>query len=511
MAAEDKLQERYYELLRLQRRVNQSLDTQIEESRQGLDDANQSLQREVDKLVRLDADPEIFKAIARAAWEAPDSQGFAKLAREIEAKIRLNKLTVQYGEPAAFRNIIKETGQKLDDREKDLTRLEGSIERLEKRLKPIQDFNRKNSVEISMMTRDDIANSSWWENLESNAFTRAKKVVKGYNAKYQSNVYDDIDSLGKKRKEAEGLQAEISLLEDKKFQQLAAYKEVRDVQQVLSASGAKQGGKVDLEGFQAELCKRLANDSFITCFAQQTPSGIAGPVILAALTAQVRQKIQDGLTGYKEQVHETTELLEGPIGTIARAVKTDSAIDGIERDIKSQAVLAGYFCECAAAAGKSLSQFRPDHTEGPVSLNRDMQMHMTINGKVDAAYIHEVCGMDRVLARYFNVGSNGQAAPDFKTVLSDPQAIDRMDRHYAKFLREMAADEDVNAAGFAAGQFDVISFEQFLGRYFPAGTTHQEVAEALKGEAREVEQVEQERTKMGISPEGPRLPEFGAG
>ena len=168
--------------------------------------------------------------------------------------------------------------------------------------------------------------------------------------------------------------------------------------------------------------------------------------------------------------------------------------------------MAGYLCESASAAFESLNDFQPDHTEGPVSLTRDIQMHMLVDGHVDPAYLHQTCGLDHLLTKYFNVNA-ARPEPDFASVLGNPVSVERIDRRYAGFLKDNAGDDEVRAAGFNAGQFDTYSIERFLlNRYFNASATKEDIIAALREEAGKVTSVQDQRESMGIPPNGPELP-----
>jgi|GEM_PF-2607319 len=512
-APQDDIQERYYGLLRLQRRVNKVLDAQAEEGESELSTAQETLKREVDKLVRLDADPAVFRAIERAAWEASGSQEFAKLARETDAKMRLAAFTAQHGSPPAFRKAIADSEAALKQKEENLQTLEKNLAIYKERLKPIFAYNHNgdyNALKICEENRKEIENTGFFTKEKVQA---AANVVYAYNkANGHYHNYDckhclnDMASLAATEKEIEALKPQIVHHTDLHYRKAGAYRELRDVQRILHECGADEAKPADMEAFQSGLRERLLDPNFLSCFARNTVSGAGGEVLLAAQGVTVRQQIHDHLSSYRKQVADTTALLEGPIGSIARATGVQRAIDGIEKDIRAQALMAGYLSICAADALKSLASFRPDEIEGPASLRRDIQIHMAANGGVDPAWVHEVLQMDRALTAVFNVSAT-RPEPRIADVLKNPVSVERIDRHYAAFLRENAADEEVNASGFAAGQFDLVSFEKFLGRYFPAGTNYDQLAAALATEAGEIEEVENERAAAGITP-GARLPEF---
>lgn len=518
MSSQDSVPEKYYELLRLQRRVNKVLDVQVQDGAAELAAANEGLKREIDKLVRLDADTAIFRAIERAAWEAPDSGSFARLARETEAKVRLKLLTAEHGAPPAFRKSIRDSEQAIEQKEQRLKTLEESVAKLGEQLAPVFEHNNNYSgLRIAAENREKIEAAGFFAKLNDEKLAATCNVVSTYAGQYaywegqnqyKANCFDDMARLAAEKKEIEGLRPEIEFLMDKHYQRLGAYREVRDVQRILQECGAEEKKPVDLAAFQQELCMRLQDGNFLNCFARETASGVGGGVILAALGVTLRRQVNDRLTAYQKQVREATTLLEGPIGTIARATRVERAIEGIERDIRAQALMTGYLCISAADTLKALSSFRPEQAEGPASLKRDIQIHLAANGGVDPAFIHEVFGMDRTLAGIFNVNA-ARPVPRFREILANPVAAERIDRHYAAFLRENAGDEEVHGAGFAAGQFDIISFERFLGRYFPAGTTYDQLAAALASEAESIEAVDDRRESMGISRGGPRLPDLG--
>lgn len=506
------LQDRYYKLLTLQKRVNHVLEIQADDGAAELRAADVTLAREVDKMLRLDSDPEIFKAIVRASWEAPDSEGFIKLAKITDAKIRLKALKGKYGTPSAFRKSIKAREEDICQKDDDLVNVQRNVKKLEKQLAPIVEHNQdRYTLNISAHSREKIEESGFWDRVDpdnvfgSSNVGAAYKIVSAYKDKYwHSNCFDDMEELSRQKDKIKELTSEIDTMQDKHYQNLAAYKDVRDLQKVLKGYDVGENSSINLTAFQEGFCKRLGDDDFIACFARETGSGVGGSIILAALTARIRHKIHDNLMAYKENVNETTKILEGPIGTIAKALNAERAIDGIERDINSQAMMAGYLCTCAAAAFKSLSSFRPEHTEGPISLKHDIHFHMVVDGGIDPAYIHEAYGMDRILTKHFNVNVT-RPQPDFQKVLENPAAIERIDRHYAGFLRDHANDESVNTAGFSAGQFDDLSVQQFLGRYFNAGATQGEIKEELEKEASKVKENEKRIEKMEIKPDGPKM------
>ncbi len=370
---------------------------------------------------------------------------------------------------------------------------------------------------ITAGNRKKLEDAGFFSKMGDESLAKACEAISTYNKKngvrrgdyfHKANCFDDMDRLEAEKEELKGLEPEVEFLKDKHYRSLAAYKEVRDLDQVLADCGADKKKAVDLNSFQEEFCARLHDEKYIACFARNTASGVGGAVILAALGASIRKKIQDNLTGYQENVREMTGHLEGPIGILAKNTAEQRPLDGIEQDIKSQALMAGYLCETAAAAFKSLTSFRPDHTEGPVSLGRDINMHMSVNGKVDPAYIHEICGMDRVLSKYFNVNAR-RPEPNFAEVLGNPDAVERIDRRFAKYLKDNANDEHVQDSGFSAGQFSTDSIELFLfNRYFAASASKEDVIEALEEEAKKVTEVQDEREKLGISRNGPDIQGF---
>jgi len=518
VSSEDRVNEKYYDLLRLQRRVNKTLDIHAGEAATALKEAEEGLAREVDRMIREDADASLFHAIEAAAQEVPDAAGFIRLAKETEAKVLLRYLSKEHGAPPAFRQSIQDSEHAIGEKEERLKALEANVAKLEKQLQPVRDHNSKNHMNINEANREAIEGAGFFAKLNNEYLSEACSVTSAYASahatwngqnKVYGNCFDDIKRLNAAKKEIEGLGPEIGFLYDQHYRRLGAYREMRDVQRTLADLGADEKKPADMAGFQQELCKRLRDPAFLTALSRHLPAGAGGDTVLAALGVMLRQDIVSNLENYRKQVRETTALLEGPIGTIAKATRVEDAIEGIGTDIRAQGVMAGYLCISAAEALKSIAAFRPEHKEGPASLRRDLLMHMATGGQVDPAYIHEVFRMDNALTRIFNVNA-AQPMPRFSEILASPVSVERVDRHYASFLKKNADNEDINAAGFAAGQFDVISFEQFLGRYFPAGTTYDQLAAALENEAAEIEKVEDQREKMGIRRGGPRLPDLGA-
>ena len=508
----EELEEKYYDLLRLQRRVNQVLDSQVTDCDQDLESAKDHLAREVEKLVRFESGPEIFKAIARAAWEAPDSESFAELANTVEAKVRLKRIMSRYGTPDAFTHSLSEEQEEISNKEKRAAKLEESISKLEKRLEMIDEYHLKNrsSLKISLDTQKRIEDYGFFSSDSYAGY--AASVVKKYAKKYavgesRANCFKDMARLAQERAELESLEPAIAFAKDQHFKNLAEYKEVREIQDKLGVKGSIHSARFNLGAFQQEFIERLGDKNFIACFARETASGVAGDVILAALSTNMRQNISDDLISYRDNVRGMTELFEGPIGILAKNSGRQRSIDGIEQDVRAQALVAGYLTEQAAASFKALRTFRPEHTEGPISLSRDLQMHMAVNGDVDPAYIQEVLGMGQLLTKYFNVNAS-RPQPDFKKVLGNPNAVERIDRRFAAYLKENAADKQVADAGFAAGQFNTNSVEVFLkGRYFKASAQPEEVISALQEEADKVDKVRKTREKHGIDPNGPDVPD----
>lgn len=509
----------YRDLVRLQRRVNQVIDSGIEESNAAVQDADNALMREIDKLIRFDAGPDVFQAIERAAWDAPDSEEFAELAKGTAANARLAFLSRRYSDPESLAEKIEEAKIALDEKEERLEQLTKNTQRLTEQLKPVMSHNNGYyNMKLNETNRKKIEDGSrflgsWRRSDELDA---AYKLYTAYGNKNgvrrgdsfrRANCFNDMKQLEEEKQELKDLAPDIKAARADYFQQLSAYQELRDIRQALRESGTKEDRSVNLDAFKEEFGKRLQDDRFITSFARHVPSGVGGPLILAALNAQIRHKIQDSLVRYHDHVTAMTEHLEGPIGKIAADRKTKRSFAGIQKDIESQAMMAGYLTESSAAAFRSLADFRPEHMEGPKSLKRDLQMHMAVNGEVDPAYIHEVCSLDQTLAKHFNVNRR-RPRPDFEKVLGNAVTLERLDYDYAEHLKEHAGDGHLKSVGFAAGQFRADSIEEFLGgsTHFSASATDDDLIDALHEEASKIQDNNaDEPSAKRARPNGPGL------
>lgn len=518
-ASRDALEERYTDLLRLQRGSNAVLDAQVKAGAASVKQADDALAQEIDRLIRREINPDILSSIAKAAWDVPDDTGFDRLAREAEAKIRLDLLSKEHGGPDAFRTAIKKGAEGLSVKEGDLEGLKATIGKLEKQLEPVRKFNQENSAyyHITQKNRAKIEDAGFLGFGGDHDFDQARKVVNRYNNVngtrrgdyfYSADCFQDMENLRLAQESLPALEQEVALLQDRHLKRLLAYKEMDTAQAVLKEMGDSRDSDPELKKFREVLTQQLLTDKeFLSAFAGHAPSSMGGPLVLAALGAKIRHAIQNDLTGYQGLVQETTKLLEGPIGSVARAVNDPGVIDGVEKDIKAQAVMAGYRCLCNAAALRSLDAFRPEHVEGPASLTKDMRFHMKVQGGVDPAYIQKVCGLDSQLTALFNVNAE-RPQPDFKGVLSNLDSIRDRDRVYSKFLADMKENPDVVEAGFAAGKIDVLSFEGLLRRYISSGTTDQDKVVLLEEQAEEVDAIREERKKLGINPNGVQIPEI---
>ncbi|MCB9991476.1 MAG: hypothetical protein H6867_08865 [Rhodospirillales bacterium] len=514
--AQNDLHDRYYELMRLQRDVNHTLDVQVAEVTATAKDLQTALNRNIDKWLRHDDDQGLFAAISRAALDASESSEFSRLAAEVSAKMRLKQIAKTYGTPDSFHKIVTDARDELAEREARHEKLTQNIERLEKQLGVFDEHNRKNpayAVKLSM--RKTHENAGMFDRMGSEGLSGAHTLIKQYASAYAvrqsrdystpADCFNDMELLEKERDELRGLKPQIKLLQEQHYRQLAEYKEVRDLQETLQDMNIRENSSVPLNDFKTALIQKLDDQGFLKAFARETPAGAGGDMILAAAMARTGQKIAANLTAFQEQVKKTTELLEGPVGSIAKAMRKENALDLMAEDVEAQAVMAGYLGTCAMEAASHLSQFRPDYIEGPQSLARDIQLYLVIKGGVDPAYIHEVCAMDKLLTGHFNVKSY-RPQPNFQVVLSEPRLIDRINPDFAGFLKEKSKDDSLGRAGFKAGELRYASFDMLLGRYFSASATSQEMIDALQAEADSIEDMNDKREKLGIDRGGPRLP-----
>jgi hypothetical protein len=188
---------------------------------------------------------------------------------------------------------------------------------------------------------------------------------------------------------------------------------------------------------------------------------------------------------------------------LARGNTRLNAVEMAEEDARVLAGLAGYMCVSAAAAVNALETYLPDHTEGALSLRRELQMHMAVAGRVDPAFICETMGMDRLTAGYFKIDPLA-ARPDFKAVLADTATVARNDRRYAAFLNELAAGDELDDVSFGNVRLDADAFAAIMKQTkpdMPAAQQFAKIARVAKDTIAEVRRVHVEGGDPNDKPE----------
>jgi len=368
-------------------------------------------------------------------------------------------------------------------------------------------------------------------------YQEAAKIVKAYGREFgrrthngfmPADCFRDMIEHEEVREEQNVLKQELSQLGDQYYKQAGMYQERRTLGSIMT-DRSRSG--LDLDKFQDEFVGKLKDERFLNSFARALPSGQAADIIEMAVKLNLRQSVLNYTKAFEATVDETTRLLEGPIGIFAKHAENDSTYDGIERDVRAQAIMAGYLSQCAADISNVLEDFEADHIDGPSSLRRDVMMQMGLKAKIDPAYLSHVCGIDKTLAGYFNVKARNPR-PDFEGTLEAPSNVAMMDQTYAAFLSDNKNDEIVNRAGFSSGHIDRVSFETLLCRYFSTRTTIEEITEEIETQAqkmideqeaeesskidqnlrslgrkaRDAEAAESDNTKSGESPQGKPAP-----
>lgn len=506
----DDIADRYYEMLRLARRVDTVMAARLETAGKDMFAAKSNLARDLAQMVGPGSERSLLGAIETLAESGLSDDAFLSLARKARAMATLRDTAATYGPSIVQQQALDDKSEKLSKQKESLRALQKRVGELEARLEPITSHNQglTYSSQISAANRKEIESYSSFFS-DGNKWQSASELVKQYRKRHSTQMeivscFDDMAELEKGKGEMSTLKAQIRTLdEDVKKRQIAWF-DTKEALQMLGTENIEGGMARAFDQFRARLQEKLDNPRFVRLLAGAIGTEKAGAVVLSSVRAAMCKKIVDNLTLWQSRVNEGTKLLEGPIGSIARAAGTQRTLDGIEHDVTMQSLMAGYLCQSAAMALDALKTFRPDHVEGPVSLMRECEMHMIVSG-VDAAYVHEIFGLDQTLAAVFNVNAV-RPVPDFRRILGAATAVEREDMHYARFLSDSAGNEELAAAGFSAGRMDVVSFEKFLGRYFPTGTTLSGIREALLAEEKSIESVRDKRREMGIPPDGAKPP-----
>ena len=467
---------RISELITLQGRVINTLAAQgqIVERAQG--QAQQAIRLAVDKLVRLDGSPAVFGALTAAAWDAVGPGELTALLKDTAARVALAQLQKQSGTYDDVMAASRKGTAKDHELRQELEKLEKEYETLDKRLVDVNEYNaQRNVVPLDERQEKRFRESGFWSRANfSPDLSRTYSQYSKYNSKYsgQYHTANFFDDLKQHRKLAEAVKATNEAIKKLHDTQLSHAAVLRDYARLHQDIRGNAGQPPEYNKLCDLLCEKLADENFVTAFSRHLPSALGGPVILAAVKTETLSAICERMKTLLVDAQNTLEVLEGPVQERARSNTRINAVEMAEDDARVLAALAGYMCLSAAAAVNAVETFLPDHTEGALSLRRELQMYMAVAGKVDPAFICETTGMDRLTAGYFKVDPLA-VKPDFIPVLADTAAVARIDRRYAAFLSDIAGSDELQGVSFGNVRLDSAAFNAIMEQTKPDLTATQ--------------------------------------
>lgn len=429
------------------KRVMNALNGQIEALAQELPKADEQLKREVEKLIETASgdDPSVLQALTDSVH---DMEGKSDLSAKLErfaAQSRLRQLVAKHGTIDVVRVDLEKQQADVKTEKGKLQNTMNTIHAYEKRMKPINEHNKDySSFSINEDHKDRLQNTgtlaSIFDSDCDDAFRTARSAYKAYTHYDSSGTetrdyFDDLDSL-KKERAAEKVQTQIvQAAEDLHFQTVGDFTQMLDCQKIVES-----GSVPSQDELRKIYSEKFRNDDFVRVASKYLSNKDSAPVFSAAAMATTQHALDTELKKVRDDVAKTASALEEYSGA------QPNDWDDLAADIKDQVMLGGYMALSSDRMRKALTFFKPDVVEGPLSLKRDLQIHLMTEGHVDPAFVHEITGLDRHFARALGVNT-ALPNPDLKSVLSDPAELERLDRRLAAFLRESVASTQTAPLG----------------------------------------------------------------